>query len=386
MRIRILLVYHGASLNPSKKIFEALSEFKQIKLRVLAPRMGYNPLRNIIMEIPSPYYNKYELVTGRIYKAMRDFSGPYITGLLREILHFRPHVIHIFNEAYSTLNAQALLYRNIFRPCSKCYCLGVENIISKKTKNHKDKFIRNFVHRHCDGVACWSASAKNALLNAGFPSEKLKVTYWGIPLDHNKRVPNDPLEHKLSNSNKFVVGYCGRIEKQKGLQTLLLAVRTLPEDYHILLIGDGSWKHNFFKKVQEFGLTKRVHCVGRVPDESVQNYMNTMNVLVLPSETTTKWKEQFGRVLPEAMSLGLPIIGSDSGAIPEIVGNAGLLFPEGSPRMLADTILQLASNPNLYKNLGELGIRRAAALFSCESLASRLVDLYLENNLHSYAK
>ncbi|MFC1531998.1 glycosyltransferase family 4 protein [Thermodesulfobacteriota bacterium] len=379
--MRLLLVYHGAVLESSRKIFEALAAFKNIRLRVLGPRKGYNPMRNLILEIASPYRAQYDLVSGSVYKATRDFSGPYLTGLLREILLFRPHVIHIFNEAYSNVNIQALLYKHIFRPSAKCYCLGVENIISRTTQNFRQKLVRTFVHRFCNGVACWSMSAKNALIMAGFPREKLKVTYWGIPLDQSKKSCNKSLKEKLGISNKFVVGYCGRFEKEKGLLTLLLALKRLPENYHFLSIGDGSWRDSFFEKANEFGLATRIHWIGRIPDQDVHDYMKAMDVLILPSETTTKWKEQFGRVLPEAMSCGLPIIGSDSGAIPEIVGNAGLIFPEGNSLLLTDAIRKLSSDSRLHNELGKLGIERVTKFFSCEAFVARLISLYLDKDI-----
>ena len=81
---RVLLIYHGAYLEPSRRMFEALSKQKDIRLRDLAPRRGYNRAREQVVEITRPYCGEYELVTGRVYKAMRDYSGPYIGGLLRE--------------------------------------------------------------------------------------------------------------------------------------------------------------------------------------------------------------------------------------------------------------------------------------------------------------
>ncbi len=162
-RCKVLLIYHGAALEPSRRIFNALAMHKEIKLRVLGPRRGFNSMRNLVLEIPESKYDNYELVTGQVYKAMKDFSGPYLTGLMREIIFFRPDIIHVFNEAYSLVNFQAILYRNIFLPFSKCFCLGVDNIISMKAATRKERFKRNFVHKNSDGVACWSKSARDAL-------------------------------------------------------------------------------------------------------------------------------------------------------------------------------------------------------------------------------
>lgn len=375
--LKILLLYHSAALDPSRRIFEALAERNEVRLRVLGPRRGYNPARNMVLEIAKPYYGRYDLVSGHVYKAMKNFSGPYLTGLLREILFFRPDVIHVFNEAYSLVNVQALIYRNFFLPTAKCYCLGVENIIKKEPVNRKSGWKRNFVHKHCNGAACWSESAKNALREASFPEDKLKVTYWGVPMDQFFPSRNEALRLQLGISDKFLVGYIGRFRPEKGILTLFLALRLLPENIHCLCIGaDGEWRDFFLAKIKKFGLDDRVHLIPRVPDEEVPGYMNAMDVLVLPSETTSWWKEQFGRVLPEAMACGLPVIGSDSGAIPEVVGDTGLVFAERDYKALAEAIGKLFANPKLCKLLGEKGIERVHTHFGCDAFAAKLLNLY----------
>jgi len=103
-KIKVLLVYHSASLSAARKIFEALAAHKEIELRVLGPRRAFNRKRNVLLEIPEPYHGKFDLVTGSVYKAMRDPTGPYLTGLLREMVQFRPQIIHIMNEVFSRLS------------------------------------------------------------------------------------------------------------------------------------------------------------------------------------------------------------------------------------------------------------------------------------------
>ena len=93
--------------------------------------------------------------------------------------------------------------------------------------------------------------------------------------------------------------------------------------------------------------------------ENVGPILKSMDVLVLPSRSMPYWKEQFGRVLVEAMACGVPVIGSDSGAIPAVIGDAGLVFPEGDDRALADRILQLATDSTLWSDLQERGLARA---------------------------
>jgi len=100
--------------------------------------------------------------------------------------------------------------------------------------------------------------------------------------------------------------------------------------------------------------------------------------VVLPSCTTRVWKEQFGRILVEAMACKVPVVGSDSGAIPEVVGDAGLIFPEGDAAALAECLRQLKESPELRQELAERGYVRAATHYSQERTGSLSVNFYKE--------
>ena len=106
--------------------------------------------------------------------------------------------------------------------------------------------------------------------------------------------------------------------------------------------------------------------------------LNQLDVLVLPSHTTGNWKEQFGRVLIEAMACKVPAIGSDSGAIPEVIGNDRCVFPEGDVPALAAIIERLAADPLLRRSLAEAGYRRTLARYSVEQLAHNTLAVWRE--------
>jgi glycosyltransferase involved in cell wall biosynthesis len=109
-----------------------------------------------------------------------------------------------------------------------------------------------------------------------------------------------------------------------------------------------------------------------------------MNTLVLPSETTYKfktltavgWKEQFGHVLIEAMACKVPVIGSDSGEIPHVIGDAGLIFPEGDTQALANCLLQLMEKPGLAAKLGEMGYEKAMVKYTNKAIAKQQYEFY----------
>jgi glycosyltransferase involved in cell wall biosynthesis len=106
--------------------------------------------------------------------------------------------------------------------------------------------------------------------------------------------------------------------------------------------------------------------------------MNALDLFVLPSETRRNWREQFGRVIVEAMSCGVPVIGSDSGEIPTVVDDAGLIFHEGDTDMLAEQIGCLMSDPSQRARYAGLGRERVVNCYSVEQVASRHYEVYRE--------
>jgi glycosyltransferase involved in cell wall biosynthesis len=133
-------------------------------------------------------------------------------------------------------------------------------------------------------------------------------------------------------------------------------------------------------------VSDRLRWVESVPHDDVPRYINLMSTLILPSETTYKfktltsvgWKEQFGHVLIEAMACQVPVIGSDSGEIPYVIGDAGLVFPEGQAEELSDRIRILMESPETYTDLSKRGYDRAMAQYTNRALALQTLDFYKE--------
>jgi glycosyltransferase involved in cell wall biosynthesis len=101
-----------------------------------------------------------------------------------------------------------------------------------------------------------------------------------------------------------------------------------------------------------------------------------LDVFVLPSRTLPSWKEQFGRVLIEAMSCAVAVVGSNSGEIPHVMGEAGLLFAEEDVDLLCSHLQRLLDDPRLCAKLGQLGRKRVLAHFTMQSIAAQTVDIY----------
>jgi glycosyltransferase involved in cell wall biosynthesis len=173
----------------------------------------------------------------------------------------------------------------------------------------------------------------------------------------------------------FVVGYVGRLIKEKGIDDLISANNVIMSSQvevrtRLLFVGDGPEKRRLAELAPDVIVVSPGGVLATVP------YYRAMDVLVLPSRTQGHWKEQFGRVLIEAMSSAVPVIGSDSGAIPEVVGDAGLIFPEGDVKQLVKHLRMLADDRELRLKLSERGLQRVNEHFTAARIAQQTLDIY----------
>ncbi|NET54247.1 MAG: glycosyltransferase family 4 protein, partial [Merismopedia sp. SIO2A8] len=151
-----------------------------------------------------------------------------------------------------------------------------------------------------------------------------------------------------------------------------------------LLLGRGPLESILKEKVVEWGIKDQTIFVESVPHDQVPRYINLMSTLVLPSETTYKfktltaagWKEQFGHVLIEAMASKVAVVGSNSGEIPHVIADSGLVFPEGDESALCDRLSSLMEQPELAQNLAKLGYERAMERYTNQALAREQLNFY----------
>jgi L-malate glycosyltransferase len=187
------------------------------------------------------------------------------------------------------------------------------------------------------------------------------------------------------DDDEFVVGFVGRFVPEKGLKTLFNALSNLKaKRWKLLLLGRGPMKEELQQLAESLGFSDRLIQVESVPHADVYRYINLMSTLVLPSETTydfktltaAGWKEQFGHVIIEAMACQVPVIGSDSGEIPNVIADAGLVFPEGNSDELHDRLNRLMSDAQFAQEIGDRGYQRAIVKYTNSALAKDLLAFY----------
>ena len=180
-----------------------------------------------------------------------------------------------------------------------------------------------------------------------------------------------------ASDRPFTVGYAGRLVQSKGLLDLLEAVRALDAPVELLFIGDGEMKSQLDGQAVP---GSRVRVLDDLRHDQMASGYAKLDVLVLPSHTTATWKEQFGRVIIEALWCGVPVVGSDSGEIPwliELTGG-GLVFAEGDRGMLAERLSTLRDDPALRQQLAQTGRQAVERLFSVAAATDPLERMLLD--------
>ncbi len=166
----------------------------------------------------------------------------------------------------------------------------------------------------------------------------------------------------------FTVGFAGRLVEEKGWKVL---ARALPEGTRLVLAGDGPQRAELEALAAN---DSRIHYLGLLPKDELWSFYAALDCLAVPSLTTPRWKEQSASTLVDGLAMGLPIVASDSGGIPDIMGPAGLLVPEGDPNALTAALARLRDNPALREQLGAAGRERFRAEFAIPAYARKIAN------------
>ena len=183
-------------------------------------------------------------------------------------------------------------------------------------------------------------------------------------------------EPRKPSTGQLVIGYAGRFVEEKGVDILLAAAASLDGDWRVDLIGSGPAQARLIDLARSLGITDRVRFLPWVSSAQIADVYRSFDVLVLPSRSKPNWIEQFGRVLVEAMACGVPVVGSTCGEIPNVIGDAGLIFPEGDADALREHLQCLHDQPALRAELAQRGRQRVLDHFTQAQIARRTYEVY----------
>jgi glycosyltransferase involved in cell wall biosynthesis len=304
--------------------------------------------------------------------------------LIRLLQQFQPNIIQVEQGSKSLAYAQMI---------------ALNQLLGLKAKNvfftwwnlpYELKFpislLESYNLRHTDGIISGNQDGADILRQRGYQGAIQIMPQLGVYESLFTPQSQPELAQRLRiNSEDFVIGFVGRFVPEKGLMTLLQAVKSFTDKpWKLLLLGRGVLREELLQKAAEYKIENQLILLESVPHDKVANYINLMSTLVLPSETNYQvktltavgWKEQFGHVLIEAMACKVPVIGSDSGEIPYVIGDTGLVFPEGDAQALANCLSRLMEDADLAQKLGNMGYEKVMLKYTNKALARQQFEFY----------
>ena len=366
-------------MKPYRRKFALIAERPDVTLRVVTPTRWYESFQDIVFE-PEPNTPCEE------FPRPIRFSGYgsrfyYRRGVKSHFRDFQPDIIHLEEEAWSLNALQAIRLKRKYCPNSRFIFRTSLSIPIKQRFGVLPVWIERRVFRETDRAFPLSTNAGKILTERGYTGKQTPFPN-GVDVRHFYKMDVSELQDSLRLRNCFVVGYVGRLLQMKGLDTLLKALAHLvncdtSHTYKLLIVGQGEDKPDFQKSAETLGISEQIVWIDAVPPEEVAAYINCMDTIVLPSRTTTGWVEFFGRVLIEGMACEVPVIGSDSGEIPHVIDDAGLVFPEDNVDALAERIHQIAHDVCLRNDLVRRGLERINS-FTWETIAEQTYQVYKE--------
>jgi len=360
MKISVLEIIGDPSLAGAPRhllsIVESLS-LKKFTIHVICPP---GPLAGEIRKLSR--HIDLDLVP---MKSRLDFGA--ISQIRKSIKHIKPDVIHVHGTRAGSLGRLAAIGLNI-------PVIYTEHLWTRQFRL-KSKLL-NFFH-YC---ANWfldmfttlniavSQAVKDFMVEKSISRpQKIKVIYNGI-----KPVK---LKAKIFQSEKeFLIATVGTLTPQKGIQYLIRAMPKVKTEFpgiRLEIIGDGSFKRALVKEVKKMKMKDYVKFTGFIAD--VEKYLTRFDLYVQPSLS-----ESFGLAIIQAMSVGLPVVATNTGGIPEVVteGKSGLLVEAASPEALAEAILKLLRDPQKARQMGEMAEKEAKLKFNLKDMMKELENVY----------
>ena len=379
--MKVLVISHSAIQPTYHRKFEEVSRAAQeslpVILRVLVPDTWFENYQTL-------HFSRRDVSPDLSFQPGKvAFPGYgsrffFTKGIVKHFREFRPDIIHLEEEPWSLCALQTIILRRIFCPRSALIFRTSLSIPSRLKLSFLTTLIERITFKESDYAFILSRRAGEILARKGY-RKGMKVSPNGVDTRIFRKMDMSHLKQKLGiNKGDFVIGYTGRLMKMKGLATLLQAFSRLAQHpvLRLLIVGSGDYRDEMLSLASQLGIREKMTLVDAVPAEDVPRYINCMDVLVLPSITTPGWVEFFGRVLVEAMVCQVPVIGSSSGEIPNVICDAGLIFQEGNEEDLKDKISTLIENSDLRRALALKGFERANSLFTWESIASDTYKTY----------
>jgi glycosyltransferase involved in cell wall biosynthesis len=373
--LRILTVGHPYCVAMNRALVREAARDPQLEITVAAPSYFHGDLRPILLE-PEPPGSPLRLVplATRLSRFIHIFryDGSALKSLIRDGGF---DIVHAWEEPYVFAGYQ-IAKAAMKSPARFCFRTDQNNV--KRYPPPFDHFERT-VLRRTQGWIAGASLVYQAMLDKGLPKDTGRILNYSVDLTEFQPLSAGARAAVLEELGLKppIIGFMGRLTQAKGLDILMQAMEHVgagARPWSLLLLGSGEYKEKVREWAARNGWSSRVQ-VKLVKHSEVPRYLGSMDLLVAPSQTMKNWREQFGRMIIEAFASGVPVIGSDSGEIPFVIGDAGRVVAEADVAGWAQAIEQLLDSAEERDELKRRGLERAPR-YSVATIGQQYADYY----------
>jgi glycosyltransferase involved in cell wall biosynthesis len=278
--------------------------------------------------------------------------------LAQQLRRIKPDAIWVQEEPIDPFLLEMLaLYRLRRRP--RIVAAVCENIFPPPD-GRVERIARRLLWPRLDELIAVASASVDGIRAAGMPESVAVETLVAGGLAPPEHVA--PMQLPFAESD-FVVGFAGRIVEEKGWRVLVEAFGLLPDDFKLAVAGEGPDRD---------AVPDSAHKVGLLPKRELWSFYAALDALAVPSLTMPRWKEQLGQTVLDGLAIGVPVVASASGGLPDAIGDAGILVPEGDPDALADALKRLRDDASLRERFAAAGRERFNREFAIPAYADKI--------------
>jgi glycosyltransferase involved in cell wall biosynthesis len=367
--VRVLILSKALIVGQYQTKLEELAKQPGLELTVVVPPFWRDERGTIPLERAHTQGYNFLVEPMRFNGQFHFHYYPTLPSILKRV---RPHIVHIDEEPYNLATFLAL--RAAQSVGAKSLFFTWQNILRQYPPPFA--WLESYVLRNTQYAIAGNAEAANVLQSKSYRGKISIIPQFGTDTEFFK--PTSQLTNHPTNQ-PFQIGFAGgRLVEEKGIDLLLQAAAQLQGDWRVHILGGGPDKERLQTLAHTHGIESRVQFDASIPSSEMPDYLRALDVVVLPSLTRPNWKEQFGRILVEAMACEITVIGSSCGEIPNVIGDAGLVFPEGDVAALRMHLETLQNDFDKRRKLGILGRARVLAHFTQARIAQETYQVYRE--------
>lgn len=363
--MRVVMVSKACIVGAYQTKLEALARQPDIELSVIVPPYWKGPEGTTWLE--RRHLAGYQLIVSPM-RFNGQFHIHYYPELGRWLRRLKPDILHMDEEPYNL--ATYLGLRAGRAEGARTLFFTWQNLYRRYPWPFRAWEQACF--RMADYALAGNEGARDVLRQKGYGGPIAVIPQFGVVPEQFAR-PSTPASRP---AHVLHIGYAGRLVPEKGVDVLLRALAGMPGSWRAFIVGSGPHEKALKRLASQLGLGTQVEFRGRLASGDMPAFLHQLDVLVLPSVSRPNWVEQFGRVLVEAMAAEVAVVGSDCGEIPHVIGEAGLIFPEGDSAALRECLLRLAEDRALRERLIQAGRARVLAHFTQEHIAQQTYQVY----------